>query len=251
LPGRTHEAVGRFRSAGLAARFTAAYDAVLSRWPAEVTTLDAEGSYGVTRVHACGPPGAPPLILLHGGNSTSAVWFASAGPLSRAHRVYAPDQIGAPGRSMLSGRPPRTPADLLRWLDELLTALGLDSAALCGHSYGGWLALSYALHAPQRVSKLALLDPTSCFSSWRLGYLAHAAPLLARPAQARARRFLAWETGGIALDPRWLELAVLAGRGAEPIPQLSTAVLPGATHHSLPTHPAGQLNDALLAFLAG
>jgi pimeloyl-ACP methyl ester carboxylesterase len=27
-----------------------------------------------------------------------------------------------------------------------------------GHSYGGWLSLAYAAHAPQRVSRLALLD---------------------------------------------------------------------------------------------
>jgi pimeloyl-ACP methyl ester carboxylesterase len=110
---RTHETVGRFRSAELAARFSAAYDAVLDLWAAEVTVLDAGGSYGTTRVHACGAPGAPPLILLHGGNSTSASWFANAGQLSRAHRVYAPDQIGAPGRSVPSGRPVRQATDLL------------------------------------------------------------------------------------------------------------------------------------------
>ncbi|MET9340444.1 alpha/beta fold hydrolase [Nonomuraea sp. NPDC003804] len=42
----------------------------------------------------------------------------------------------------------------------MLTALGVDSAAVCGHSYGGWLALTRAPHAPARVRQLALEHPS-------------------------------------------------------------------------------------------
>ena len=38
----------------------------------------------------------------------------------------------------------------MSWLDDVLDQLGLNAAAFCGHSYGSWLALSYALHAPAR-----------------------------------------------------------------------------------------------------
>jgi pimeloyl-ACP methyl ester carboxylesterase len=34
------------------------------------------------------------------------------------------------------------------WLDALFDGLGIDSADLGSHSYGGWLALNYALRAP-------------------------------------------------------------------------------------------------------
>lgn len=95
--------------------------------------------------------------------------------------MYALDLIGDPGRSVHDGRRISWLGDLMDWLDGLMLHLGLGSASHCGHSYGGWLALNYALHAPQRVSKLALLDPTQCFAGLKLSYLLHAAPLMARP----------------------------------------------------------------------
>ncbi|MFF0516367.1 alpha/beta fold hydrolase [Streptomyces sp. NPDC004250] len=47
---------------------------------------------------------------------------------------------------------PRTVADLAGWLDALLDGLGIRAAALGGHPYGAWIALSYALHAPDRYA---------------------------------------------------------------------------------------------------
>jgi pimeloyl-ACP methyl ester carboxylesterase len=99
----------------------------------------------------------------------------------------------------------------MAWLDALLTGLGLDAVRLGGHSYGGWLALNYALHAPERVTHLALLDPTLCFAGMRLSYRLHAVPLfLPGPRAGRMRAFLRWETGAAKLDPDWSELIALA-----------------------------------------
>ncbi|MFI6182028.1 alpha/beta fold hydrolase [Nonomuraea sp. NPDC051191] len=190
--------------------FLSAYDAVLERWPVPVETIDLPSAYGTTRVNACGPADGPPLVLLHGGGTTAAMWFANVAAFARRHRVYAVDRIGEPGRSIRGERPPRDVRDLLGWLDEVLDGLGIDSAAVCGHSHGGWIALTYALHAPRRVGRLVLLDPTQCFGGFRAGYLARALPTLLRPTATRARAFLAWETGGAPADPAWLRLYGLA-----------------------------------------
>lgn len=211
------EAVPRSAAAAFAAtrsgsEYFAAYDAVLAQWPVAVESTDVPSAYGTTRVQVCGPETGPPLVLLHGGGATSTAWFATVGRLARAHRVYAPDQIGDAGRSVHDGRPITTPGDLMDWLDCLLDSLGVERVVLCGHSYGGWLALSYALHAPRRVSRLALLDPSECFTGMRLGYRLHALPLFVRPSAQRMRAFLRWETGGQPLDPAWARLAAL---GAE------------------------------------
>ncbi|HEY5362399.1 MAG TPA: alpha/beta hydrolase [Streptosporangiaceae bacterium] len=88
----------------------------------------------------------------------------------------------------------------------------MAAAAFCGHSYGAWLALSYARHSPVRVTRLALPDPTSCFAGLRLSYRLRAVPVLARPGADRARGFLEWEAGGMPLEP--LSLALACG-GAE------------------------------------
>jgi pimeloyl-ACP methyl ester carboxylesterase len=197
-------------------RFLAAYDAMIDRWPGPVDQLDLRSGYGTTRVIACGPADGKPLVLLHGGGTTAAVWFANAADLSRARRLYAVDRIGEPGRSVPGERRIRSPADLLSWLDGVLGGLGLDRADLCGHSYGGWLALSYTRHAPDRVRKLVLLDPTQCFAGYRAGYLLRAMPSLLRPTAGRARAFLAWETRDAPADPDWRTLYGLAAEFPHP-----------------------------------
>ncbi|MFG2205891.1 alpha/beta fold hydrolase [Streptomyces sp. NPDC048638] len=193
-------------------RFRAAYDAVLDRWPGPVDRLDLTSAYGTTRVTAYGPEGGEPLVLLHGGGATSTVWFANAAGPGRTRRIYAVDRIGEAGRSVRGDRPLRSTDDLHAWLDGVLDGLGLDRPDLCGHSYGGWIALTHALRAPRRVRKLVLLDPTQCFAGLRPGYLLRALPLLVRPTAERARAFLAWETRGTEIDPTWRELY---GRAAE------------------------------------
>ncbi|MEV7283596.1 alpha/beta hydrolase family protein [Streptomyces sp. NPDC093252] len=199
---------GRARNGYDRYRFLRAYDTVLAHWPADRETTEVGTEYGTTCVHRCGPRDAPPVLLLPGGGATSVSWFAQAAELARTHRVHAADLIGDPGRSGTSAdRPVRTVADLTAWLDALLDGLGITApVALGGHSYGGWIALHYALHAPARVDRLFLLDPTQCFAGFRPAYLLRALPMLLRPAPRRVRAFLEWETGGAGLDPDWLAL---------------------------------------------
>ncbi|WP_159664691.1 alpha/beta fold hydrolase [Streptomyces mexicanus] len=188
--------------------FRAAYDGVMARWPAVRESVAVPTPFGTTWVTLCGPRDAPPLLLLPGGGgATSASWYAQAADLARGHRVLAADIVGAPGRATPDGgRRPRTVADLVAWLDALLDALGVGRVDLGGHSYGGWIALHYALRASGRVRRLVLLDPTRCFAGYRTAYLLHALPMMLRPSPHRVRAFLEWETGGVPLDPDWLRL---------------------------------------------
>lgn len=220
--------------------FFAAYDALMARWPVPFEAIDLASAYGTTRINACGPAEGRPLVLLHGGGATSAVWFANVGDLSRRHRVYAIDLMGHAGRSVHDGQPIRTAEDLFGWLDGVLEQLGVTGAWLVGHSYGAWIALDHALRAAarstptsRRIAGLVLLDPTKCFTGQRPAYLLHATPLMLRPSPERSRAFLAWEAGGLdRLDPLWLELA---GR-ATTFP---------ASRLVLPTRPAAERLRAL------
>jgi pimeloyl-ACP methyl ester carboxylesterase len=188
--------------------FFSAYDGLLARWGVPVESIEVEGEFGVTRVNACGAVDAPPLVLLAGyGAGGSPVWFGLAPRLAQCRRVYAIDLPGDAGRS--TGRLGNQ-AELHRWLGGVLDGLAVERADFCGHSYGAWVSLSYALQSPGRVGKLALLDPTDCFAGLSPSYVARALPMLLRPTPARVRSFLQWETRGIQVDPEWLSLAALA-----------------------------------------
>lgn len=193
-----------------------AYDAVLEKWPAPVDVIELESEYGRTRVNACGPASAPPLVLLPGGGATSAVWFANVAALSERHRVYAVDVICDRGRSVASGTRVSSAPSLTAWLDTVFDGLNLAEAALCGHSYGSWIALRYALHAQSRVSKLALLDPTQCFAQFSPIFLLRAVPVMLRPSPRRTLANLAWETSGADLDPTWLTLMAAGSTSPRP-----------------------------------
>jgi pimeloyl-ACP methyl ester carboxylesterase len=81
---------------------------------------------------------------------------------------------------------------------------------ICGHSYGAWIALTYTIAHPDRVARLALLDPTDCYTGLRLPYVLRALPGLLRPSRERSISFLRWETQGVPVDPQVLKLAGLA-----------------------------------------
>ncbi|MFF2307725.1 alpha/beta fold hydrolase [Streptomyces sp. NPDC058128] len=193
-----------------ASAFGSAYDDLLATWPHPTTTSELPTPYGTTHLLHHGAEDGPPVLLLPGGGSTAGSWRTTAAALGTTHRVHAVDLVGGPGRSGTDGRPIRTAADLTAWLDAVLDGLGLASAAFCGHSYGGWIALRYALAAPDRTDRLVLLDPTGCFAGFRPGYLLRALPTLLRPTAARTAAFLAWETGGADHDPRVRRLDTLA-----------------------------------------
>ncbi|MEV8550691.1 alpha/beta fold hydrolase [Streptomyces glaucescens] len=270
-------------------RFELAYDELRSRWPESTRERDVATPYGRTRVHVYGPADGDPLVLLPGGSATGLVWFANAPALGERYRVHAVDLLGDAGRTERRGTPLRSADDLMAWLDALLDGLGLARTHLCGHSYGAWLAVRYALRAPRRVDRLALVDPTQVFAGFRAGYLLRALPTLLRPSEVRARAFLAWETAGLRLDETWRRVYALAatvpGRkliaGGRPrtaglrmpvlvllaensrahhaaevaeearrtLPRGQVVLLPGATHHSLPLTAPKPLNDRLLDFL--
>ena len=190
--------------------FQDTYDGLLARWDVPVEQLELADEFGTTHVNACGPADGPPVVLLPGHGATSPVWFTVAPRLAEHHRVYAVDLIVDAGRSINSGRTVKTPADLHAWLTSTFDGLGLERATLCGHSYGAWIALTYAIAQPHRVEQLTLLDPTDCYLGLRVPYVLRALPSLLRPSRKRTESFLRWETQGLPLDPQVLELAGLA-----------------------------------------
>lgn len=101
-----------------------------------------------------------PVVLLHGAGGNLLDWVV--GPMAAIaarHHVIALDRPGL-GYSL---RPPgmEDPREQARHLDAALERLGIGRAVLAGHSYGGAVALAWALERPERVAGLVLLGAPS------------------------------------------------------------------------------------------
>ena len=135
------------------------YSEILRLWPVPSEWLSVHTREGETFVVACGPPDAPPLLLLHGSAANSAMWMGDVASWAQDFRIYAVDLVGEPGLSAPS-RPPLASEAYALWLDDVLRELDVPQASIVGVSLGGWLALDYAIRRPGRVDRLALLCPS-------------------------------------------------------------------------------------------
>jgi pimeloyl-ACP methyl ester carboxylesterase len=109
--------------------------------------------------HAGAGASALPLVLLHGaGCNLEDMRLALGEQLAARHRVILIDRPGA-GWSARSGRRWSAPAAQAAMLREVLDRLGVLRAIVIGHSWGGALALAFALDHPQRTAALVLLSP--------------------------------------------------------------------------------------------
>jgi pimeloyl-ACP methyl ester carboxylesterase len=150
--------VGHFTSEASRAAFLQAYDAAFTLWPIPFHEVDVETPFGTTHLHVAGSAEGVPIILLPGSGSNASQWFPNVATLGEHHPIFAVDTLGDPGRS-IQRAPIHQPEDCAAWLDSVLAGLGFGRVHLVGHSYGGWIALNQALHAPARIASISLLDP--------------------------------------------------------------------------------------------
>ncbi|WP_334154436.1 alpha/beta fold hydrolase [Tepidimonas sp.] len=100
-------------------------------------------------------PARPTVVFIHGVLNDHSVWILQSRYL--AHHGFNVLAIDLPGHGRSGGEPPERVADGARAVLGLLDALGVDRAALVGHSFGSLIALQAAADAPPRISQLALV----------------------------------------------------------------------------------------------
>lgn len=170
--------IGYWRSAEGKAAYEVAYEAALAEGPTPDETLDVRTDWGVVRaLRFDGPAGsadAEPLVLLPGTQSGAPMWAANIPSLVEAHTVYVIDLLGQPGMSVQS-RPIASHEEEAAWLAQVISQIPGEPAVV-GHSLGGWLALNLAVHEPDAVSKVIVLDPVLSFGDLSMGAVIRSIP---------------------------------------------------------------------------
>lgn len=111
-------------------------------------------------VEVLGDKDAPVLIAHHGGGGIGSLEEPKAtfGPLADQYRVVVFDARGC-GRS--EGKPPFSHAQWAADVDGLREWLEVDQIIVAGGSYGGFIAMEYALAYPEHTRAMILRDTSA------------------------------------------------------------------------------------------
>jgi len=99
-----------------------------------------------------------PVVLIHGNPGSCQDWTTLYSPLASRYCAFAFDRPGH-GHSDRPNHRDITVEVQAHLLHTALEELGVERPILVGHSWGGALALVYALEFPEDVSGLVLLAP--------------------------------------------------------------------------------------------
>lgn len=163
--------------------------------------------------YAFGSRGAgEPIVLIHGCFLSSHLWQDVLPRLPKGHRVLVLDLLGH-GRSDPPGRALMTVAAHAARLSQLLDVMGVPIASLVGHGVGAAIAALVAQQCPERVARLALVNPTLLAAS-------PSDALVSVPISRLAALVPVWRR----LSPGWLASA------------LHSALLPAYAHRDVGAH---------------
>lgn len=126
-------------------------------FPPEGQILDVGG----IAVHAVVMGDGPDVVLIHGSSgNTRDMTFALAPILAKSYRVIVFDRPGL-GYSQSFNPSGETIVEQAEILQTAAAQLGADKPIVAGQSYGGSVALAWAVTRPQAISGLVLIAPAA------------------------------------------------------------------------------------------
>jgi pimeloyl-ACP methyl ester carboxylesterase len=142
--------------------YSASYNKALKLWDIPYTEEDIKTSYGTAHVIIAGPKNGKDLVLLHGMDASSTMWYPNIKALAKTHRIYAIDFLMEPNKSVLKDKP-LSSEEIVIWYNEIFSHYKLRKFDIVGASRGGWIATLLATQKQNSIDKIVLLSPAQTF----------------------------------------------------------------------------------------
>jgi len=147
-----------YKKAGSKDKVLALYDQQLEKLNIPYHDIYVDTPFGETHLVETGNMDGKPLLLFHGGNSTTAYNLLALRFLLKDFHIYAVDTIGHPGKSAEISLSAKN-YDYGKWAGAVIKALGYENMACLGPSFGGGILAKTMCVYPERIAKAVLLVP--------------------------------------------------------------------------------------------
>jgi pimeloyl-ACP methyl ester carboxylesterase len=145
-------------------RATARETAAERNYPPQGRMIDVDG----TPVHVLVAGSGPDLVLIHGASGNVRDWtFDLVDRLSGRYRVIMVDRPGLgwtgrlPGKSGAWNIAHESPMEQAALLQKAVDIVGVENPVIVGHSFGGAIAMAWALGRPEDTSAVVMLAAVS------------------------------------------------------------------------------------------
>ncbi|MBE7105463.1 alpha/beta hydrolase [Bacillus cereus] len=153
------------------------YDAQLEKLDNSCKDVYVHTRFGRTHIIETGNLSGEPLLVFHGGNSTTAYNLLMYRFLLKDFHIYAVDIIGHPGKSDEVNLSPSN-YDYGKWASDVITGLGFDKIACFGVSFGGGVLAKLMCAGPEKVKKSVLIVPSGINNAFPISTVKIMIPLL-------------------------------------------------------------------------
>jgi len=138
------------------------YNEVLKLWKIPFEEQNIKTSYGTAHIIMAGPKNGKKMVLLHGMDASSTMWYPNIKALTKNHQVYAIDFLMEPNKSTLTSKP-LSKEEIIIWYNEIFNHYKLKNFDIVAASRGGWIATLLATQKNNSINKIVLLSPAQTF----------------------------------------------------------------------------------------
>ena len=142
--------------------YVKSYNETLKLWNVPFEETDVVTNYGIAHVIISGPKKGEPLVLFHGTDASSSMWYPNVKDFSKEYRVYAIDFPLEAGKSV-SNCIKLNNKQTAVFYDAIFKHFQMENINLLGVSRGGWMVTYLALQPNNKIKKIILLSPAQTF----------------------------------------------------------------------------------------